>query len=63
MFGLIQAFTFCHDLLLFLPEANISSGIGTSSTVSSPSSRSKFGQTFLMGHNKLRKKKQVFGRF
>lgn len=48
VFGLIHAFIFCHDLWLFLFEANISSGIGTSSTVSSPSSRSKFGQSFLM---------------
>lgn len=38
---------FCHELLLFLLE-NISSGIGTSRTVSSPSSRSKLGQSFLM---------------
>ena len=31
------------------PPENISSGIGTSSTVSSASSRSRFGHSFLMG--------------
>lgn len=39
-----------HPVLLLrvLPDINISSGIGTSRTVSSPSSRSKFGHSFLI---------------
>jgi hypothetical protein len=39
VFGFIHDFMFCHDLLVLLLE-NISSGIGTSRTVSNPSSRS-----------------------
>lgn len=40
---------FCHRRATLLPMLlNISSGMGTSSTVSSPSSLSKFGQSFLM---------------
>ncbi|CAL9069845.1 unnamed protein product [Musa banksii] len=49
--GRIHAFTLMQSVLLLLelsPERNISSGRGTSRTVSSPSSRSRFGHSFLM---------------
>ena len=46
--GFIHDFTFCHDKEVLLWEVNISSGIGISRTVSSPSSRSKLGQSFLI---------------
>lgn len=46
---LIHDFMLCHDkIVLLFVEANISSGMGTSRTVSRPSSRSKLGQSFLM---------------
>lgn len=45
----IHDFMFCHEILgLLLVGENISSGIGTSRTVSKPSSRSKLGQSFLI---------------
>lgn len=53
----IHDFMLCHEtvlLFLLLPVSNISSGIGTSRTVSSPSSRSKLGQSFLMMMRKSR---------
>lgn len=40
---------------------NISSGIGTSRTVSKPSSRSKFGQSFLIWEKKKRKETEKHG--
>lgn len=54
---IINARMFAHleDLLLPMFE-NISSGTGTSKTVSSPSCLSKFGHSFLISIMKLRKK-------
>lgn len=46
--GRIQLVQRDHALLECALEHNISSGIGTSSTVSRPSSLSKFGQSFLI---------------
>lgn len=45
--GRIHVFMFCQDLPLLL-DVNISSGMGTSRTVSKASSRSKLGYSFLM---------------
>lgn len=53
----IHDFMLCHEmvlLFLLLSVSNISSGIGTSRTVSSPSSRSKLGQSFFMIMRKSR---------
>lgn len=50
--GFIQDFMLCHALVVVVVGVlvgKISSGIGTSSTVSSPSSRSKLGHSFFIG--------------
>ncbi|CAI0473490.1 unnamed protein product [Linum tenue] len=47
---------FCSRSVVLLPmPVNISSGIGISRTVSSPSSLSMFGHNFLMKGGKCRK--------
>ena len=46
--GFIHDFMFCHVLLVPLLLVKISSGMGTSSTVSSPSSRSRLGHSFFI---------------
>ena len=46
--GFIHDFMFCHALMVPLLWVKTSSGIGTSSTVSSPSSRSRLGQSFFI---------------
>jgi len=47
--GFMRAQRFCHRLAPVFPMLlHMSSGIGTSSTVSNPSTFSKFGHTFLI---------------
>lgn len=54
--ALIHMRKFCHRRAVLLPMlVNISSGMGTSRTVSRPSSLSKFGQSFLMEGKERRK--------
>lgn len=49
VWAFIHVAMFCHRTATLFPIlVNMSSGIGTSSTVSSPSSRSKFGHIFRM---------------
>lgn len=49
---------FCHLKAAVAPMLDsISSGIGTSSTVSRPSSRSRFGQSFLIGRDRGKDKR------
>jgi len=53
--GVRPGFDFIQEIMLghlFLVAGNISSGIGTSSTVSSPSSRSRLGHRVLITNQK-----------
>lgn len=57
--GFIQCFMLCQALVVVVLLEKISSGIGTSSTVSSPSSRSRLGQSFFIGN--WRTEERFFG--